>query len=69
MNPLPVHVASLRPYESARSLWKGDSWIFMDANESPLPLAVALDALPPLNRYPDPTAERAARGRLGVLRP
>jgi histidinol-phosphate aminotransferase len=57
MNPLPVHVASLRPYESARSLWKGDSWIFMDANESPLPLPVALDALPPLNRYPDPTAD------------
>jgi histidinol-phosphate aminotransferase len=57
MNPLPAHVASLRPYQSARSLWKGGSWIFMDANESPLPLSVALDALPPLNRYPDPTAD------------
>ena len=29
----------------------------MDANESPLPGAVALDPLPPLNRYPDPTAD------------
>ncbi len=57
MNPLPAHVASLRPYESARSLWKGDAWIFMDANESPLPAAVALDGLPPVNRYPDPTAD------------
>ena len=57
MNPLPTHVASLRPYESARSLWKGDSWTFMDANESPLQRAVVLDGLPPLNRYPDPTAD------------
>ncbi len=36
MIPLPVHIASLRPYQSARSLYKGDGWIFMDANESPL---------------------------------
>ena len=57
MNPLPTHVASLRPYESARSLWKGDSWTFMDANESPFQGAVVLDGLPPVNRYPDPTAD------------
>ena len=57
MNPLPTHVALLRPYESARSLWKGDSWIFMDANESPFQGAAVLDGLPPMNRYPDPTAD------------
>ena len=92
MNPLPVHIASLRPYQSARSLYKGDGWIFMDANESPCLAAAAgtaaerwsaacgetradvpsaakradLDSgqysrvaggLPPVNRYPDPTAD------------
>jgi histidinol-phosphate aminotransferase len=57
MNPLPAHVASLRPYESARSLWKGDSWIFMDANESPTPGATAIELPASLNRYPDPTSD------------
>jgi histidinol-phosphate aminotransferase len=57
MNPLPAHIASLRPYESARSLHKGDDWIFMDANESPVTEAIELDRLPPINRYPDPTAD------------
>ncbi len=55
--PLPTHVASLRPYESARSLRKGDAWMFLDANESPFSDGVAIDTWPPLNRYPDPTAD------------
>jgi histidinol-phosphate aminotransferase len=66
MNPLPAHVASLRPYESARSLWKGDSWIFMDANESPVQAAVALEGFPPVHRYPDPTAD-ALRDAVAVF--
>lgn len=57
MIPLPSHVANLRPYESARSLRKGSRWLFMDANESPVGNGVAPAALPPLNRYPDPTAD------------
>ena len=57
MNPLPPNVASLCPYQSARSLRKGEGWIFMDANESPLEVAATPIVLPPLNRYPDPTAD------------
>ena len=60
---------TLRPYESARSLWKGDSWIFMDANESPVPRPCALDALPPRKSLSRPHVRRAARRRRGVLRP
>ncbi|MEN6459344.1 MAG: histidinol-phosphate transaminase [Thermoguttaceae bacterium] len=57
MNPLPSHVASLKPYQSARSVRKGDQWLFMDANESPAASAAAIGPLPPMNRYPDPTAD------------
>jgi histidinol-phosphate aminotransferase len=56
--PLPAHIESLRPYASARSLLKGDQWIFMDANESPVAEDLTLPALPLWNRYPDPTADR-----------
>jgi len=55
--PLPYNIAALEPYTSARSLCKGDSWTFMDANESPVP-GIELPSLPSLNRYPDPTADR-----------
>jgi len=55
--PLPMNVASLQPYASARSIRKGDGWIFMDANESPFANDVAIDAWPLVNRYPDPTAD------------
>jgi len=57
MNPLPEHIAALRPYKSARLLHKGERWIYLDANESPFAWATAMDALPVLNRYPDPTAD------------
>jgi histidinol-phosphate aminotransferase len=55
--PLSVYVESLKPYESARSLLKGNEWIFLDANESPCALAMLSPATPLLNRYPDPTAD------------
>ncbi len=57
MNALPSNIALLKPYASARSLCKGEEWIFMDANESPVPGTIQLPSLPPLNRYPDPTAD------------
>lgn len=47
----------MQPYQSARSLRKGDGWIFMDANESPLSSEVDSIAPPPLSRYPDPTSD------------
>ena len=52
MNPLPAHVAALQPYVSARSVRKGDRWLFMDANESPCDLDAPAPVLPPLSRYP-----------------
>lgn len=55
--PTPSHVARLKAYESARSLWKGDGWIFMDANESPIASGVKLSLPAALNRYPDPTSD------------
>jgi histidinol-phosphate aminotransferase len=59
MNGLPANVAALRPYESARSLRKGEGWVFLDANESPaaLPAAIGELATTPINRYPDPTSD------------
>ncbi|MDD5751583.1 MAG: aminotransferase class I/II-fold pyridoxal phosphate-dependent enzyme, partial [Candidatus Peribacteraceae bacterium] len=55
--PLPSNVASLRPYTSARSIRKGDAWIFLDANESPFTETVRMDSWPAFSRYPDPTAD------------
>lgn len=40
------HIVALKPYSSARSEYKGNAKIFLDANEN------ALQA--PYNRYPDP---------------
>ncbi|NLF07123.1 MAG: histidinol-phosphate transaminase [Pirellulaceae bacterium] len=57
MNMLPPNVAAMQPYQSARSLRKGDGWIFMDANESPYSGEVEALDMPPLNRYPDPTCD------------
>ena len=63
---LPANVESLRPYESARSLLKGEGWLFMDANELPFEPSVTVESLSPLNRYPDPTAD-ALRDALGTF--
>jgi len=70
-NPLPSNVASLRPYASARSIRKGDAWMFLDANESPFADTVQIDAWPSFNRYPDPTADElrdAIAARYGLQR-
>jgi len=40
------NIRKLKPYQSARSLVKGDNYIFLDANENPYGNG--------LNRYPDP---------------
>ncbi len=56
--PLPANVKRLKPYASARSLLKGDEWIFMDANESPSAPPFFRNNCSALNRYPDPTADK-----------
>lgn len=55
--PLSANVESLQAYESARSLLKGNKWIFMDANESPFAGTEEPLQLSSINRYPDPTAD------------
>ena len=40
------NIRNLKPYSSARSEFKGDASVFLDANENPLNT--------PYNRYPDP---------------
>lgn len=55
--PLSANVESLQAYESARSLLKGNKWIFLDANESPFAGTDEPLQLSSINRYPDPTAD------------
>lgn len=55
--PLPANVKRLKPYASARSLLKGDDWIFLDANESPVAPSLSDTRFAALNRYPDPTGD------------
>lgn len=55
--PLSANVESLQAYESARSLLKGNQWIFLDANESPFAGTDEPLQLSSINRYPDPTAD------------
>ncbi|MCS5489677.1 histidinol-phosphate transaminase [Algoriphagus limi] len=47
---LRPHIASLKPYTSARDEYTGKEGIFLDANENPLGSATDED----FNRYPDP---------------
>ncbi|NVJ86028.1 MAG: histidinol-phosphate transaminase [Algoriphagus sp.] len=47
---LRPHIASLKPYTSARDEYTGTEGIFLDANENPLGSATEED----FNRYPDP---------------
>ncbi len=44
------HLATLKPYSSARDEYKGNEGIFLDANENALGSATTED----FNRYPDP---------------
>jgi histidinol-phosphate aminotransferase len=45
-NLLRKNIADLKPYSSARSEFKGEASVFLDANENPFNA--------PFNRYPDP---------------
>lgn len=49
-NLLRKNIADLKPYSSARSEFKGEASIFLDANENPFNA--------PFNRYPDPLQSR-----------
>lgn len=58
------------PYRSARSLLKGEGWIFLDANESPMTPRLPAFELQALNRYPDPDCDRLRKkiaAHYGVL--
>ncbi|MDN3690261.1 histidinol-phosphate transaminase [Cyclobacterium jeungdonense] len=47
---LRPHIASLKPYSSARDEYSGKEGVFLDANENPLGSITEQD----FNRYPDP---------------
>lgn len=49
-NLLRKNIATLKPYSSARSEFKGEASVFLDANENPFNA--------PFNRYPDPLQSR-----------
>lgn len=56
--PQPAYLASFKPYASARSILKGDTLTFFDANESPSALDLdPCELLMEINRYPDPLAD------------
>lgn len=54
---VPAYIASLKPYQSGRSIVKGEDWIFLDSGECPKSLPCKFTSLPDINRYPDPTAD------------
>jgi histidinol-phosphate aminotransferase len=47
------HLVDIKPYSSARDLYKGAGYTFLDANENPLATVSGLSD-PELCRYPDP---------------
>ncbi len=57
---LRSHLKGLQPYRSARDIYKGSGYIFLDANENPL-----VASGDKLERYPDP-AQLALRESLGT---
>jgi len=59
------HLVDIKPYSSARDLYKGEDFTFLDANENPLSSMNGLSD-PGLCRYPDP-AQSALRDRLAPL--
>lgn len=48
-NLVREHLRNLNPYRSARDIYKGNGYIFLDANENPL-----ISSEEGLERYPDP---------------
>ncbi|RYY12759.1 MAG: histidinol-phosphate transaminase [Cytophagaceae bacterium] len=61
------NVQTMKPYSSARSEFKGEARVMLDANENSLGSAGPVE----FNRYPDPhqTAVKAALAQLKNLRP
>ena len=57
---LRTHLKGLQPYRSARDIYKGNGYIFLDANENPL-----IASEDRLERYPDPS-QSALRMSLGA---
>ncbi len=57
------HILTLTPYASARSEYRGEHGVFLDANENPLGSATQVA----FNRYPDPL-QQALKDRLAELR-
>lgn len=53
------NIWNLKPYSSARSEFKGEASVFLDANENPYNA--------PYNRYPDPL-QRAVKEKISVLK-
>lgn len=47
------HLVDIKPYSSARDLYNGEGYAFLDANENPLATTTGLSD-PELCRYPDP---------------
>ncbi|MBK7868269.1 MAG: hypothetical protein IPJ75_15485 [Ignavibacteriales bacterium] len=47
------HLVDIKPYSSARDLYKAAGYTFLDANENPLATISGLSD-PELCRYPDP---------------
>lgn len=54
-----ANVANLKPYSSARDDFKGDAFVFLDANENPFPTEY--------NRYPDPH-QKKLKEKIGEIK-
>lgn len=59
------HLVDIKPYSSARDLYKGAGYTFLDANENPIASMNGLSD-PEFCRYPDPT-QTALRDRLANI--
>src|SRR5690606_10008564 len=60
---LRPHIATLKPYSSARDEYSGEAAIFLDANENPSGSVNGGD----FNRYPDPL-QKALKDRLAQIK-
>lgn len=60
---LRPHIATLKPYSSARDEYSGEAGVFLDANENPVGSVNGGD----YNRYPDPL-QKALKEKLAELK-
>lgn len=60
------HLLNIKPYSSARDLYKGDGFTFLDANENPMATETGLSD-PELCRYPDPKQTALREQLAGIL--